>query len=50
MSGEPTRHEDDLRVKGRLWPDQTFLFGEHRVFGATARALKNVLDVAFTAV
>jgi 8-oxo-dGTP pyrophosphatase MutT (NUDIX family) len=34
-------------LNGRLWPDETFLFGEHRVFGATARALRNFLDIAF---
>jgi len=35
------------QLNGRLWPNETFLFGEHRVFGATARALRNLLDVAF---
>jgi 8-oxo-dGTP pyrophosphatase MutT (NUDIX family) len=34
-------------LNGRLWPNETFLFREHRVFGATARALRNVLDIAF---
>ncbi len=36
-------------VNGKRWPNETFLFGEHRVFGATARALRNVLDIAFAA-
>ena len=35
------------RLNGRLWPNETFLFRQHRVFGATARALRNVLDIAF---
>ncbi len=39
--GEPRQ------LNGRLWPNETFLFREHRVFGATARALRNVLDIAF---
>ena len=34
---------------GRMWPTETFHFGAHRIFGATARALRNVLDVAFSA-
>jgi len=34
-------------VNGRLWPNETFLFRGHRVFGATARALRNLLDIAF---
>jgi 8-oxo-dGTP pyrophosphatase MutT (NUDIX family) len=38
------------QFNGRLWPNETFLFREHRVFGATARALRNVLDVAFAEV
>ena len=37
-------------LNGRLWPNETFQFNEHRVFGATARALRNLLDIAFTAV
>jgi 8-oxo-dGTP pyrophosphatase MutT (NUDIX family) len=52
----PVRHLlDPLNVEigeprelnGRLWPDETFLFRGHRVFGATARALRHVLDIAF---
>lgn len=35
------------QLNGRLWPNETFLFGEHRVFGATARALRNLLDITF---
>jgi 8-oxo-dGTP pyrophosphatase MutT (NUDIX family) len=34
-------------LNGRLWPDEIFLFREHRVFGATARALRHVLNIAF---
>ncbi|MGZ5162869.1 MAG: NUDIX hydrolase [Burkholderiales bacterium] len=34
-------------LHGRLWTNETFHFGEHRVFGATARALRNVLNIAF---
>lgn len=34
-------------LNGRLWPDETFLFRGHRVFGATARALRHVLNIAF---
>lgn len=37
------------QLNGRLWPDEVFLFRQHRVFGATARALRNLLDIAFTA-
>ena len=35
------------QVNGMLWPNETFLFREHRIFGATARALRNLLDIAF---
>jgi 8-oxo-dGTP pyrophosphatase MutT (NUDIX family) len=35
-------------LNGRMWPNETFLYRGHRVFGATARALRNVLDIAFT--
>ena len=35
------------QLNGRLWPNETFLFREHRVFGATARALRNLLDITF---
>lgn len=35
-------------LHGRMWPNETFLYRGHRVFGATARALRNVLDIAFT--
>ena len=38
------------QLNGRLWPNETFLFREHRVFGATARALRNMLDIAFAEV
>lgn len=34
-------------LNGRLWPNETFLYRDHRVFGATARALRNVLDLGF---
>jgi 8-oxo-dGTP pyrophosphatase MutT (NUDIX family) len=36
------------RVNGQLWANETFLFREHRVFGATARAMRNLLEIAFT--
>jgi 8-oxo-dGTP pyrophosphatase MutT (NUDIX family) len=36
------------QMYGRLWPNETFVFREHRVFGATARALSNMLDIAFS--
>ena len=38
------------QLNGRLWPNETFLFREHRVFGATARALRIMLDIAFAEV
>ena len=52
----PLRHVLDPRnvevkpereVLGRMWPDEVFLFREHRVFGATARTLRHFLDLAF---
>ena len=51
----PLRHLLDPRnvivakpreLNGRMWPDETFLFRGHRVFGATARALRHFLDIA----
>lgn len=36
-------------VLGRMWPDETFLYRGHRVFGATARTLRHFLDLAFDA-
>ena len=51
----PVRHLLDPRnlivaepreLNGRLWPNETFLFREHRVFGATARALRHMLNIA----
>jgi 8-oxo-dGTP pyrophosphatase MutT (NUDIX family) len=41
--------KEPREVIGRTWPDETFLFRGHRVFGATARTLRHVLDVAFGA-
>ena len=38
------------QLNERLWPNETFLFREHRVFGATARALRNMLDIGFAEV
>ena len=38
------------QLNGRLWSDETFLFREHRVIGATARVLRNMLDIAFAKV
>ena len=52
----PVRHFLDARnvevaepreVIGRMWPNETFVFRGHRVFGATARTLRHVLDLAF---
>ena len=52
----PVRHFLDPRnietgesreVLGRMWPNETFVFRGHRVFGATARTLRHVLDLAF---
>jgi hypothetical protein len=37
-------------LNGRLWPNETFLFRGHRTFGATARALRHVLNIAFAEV
>ena len=37
----------EREVLGRMWPDETFLFRGHRVFGATARTLRHFLDLAF---
>jgi 8-oxo-dGTP pyrophosphatase MutT (NUDIX family) len=34
-------------LNGRLWPNETFCFGGHRIFGATARTLRHVLDLLF---
>lgn len=52
----PVRHFLDPRnvevaepreVLGRMWPNETFVFRGHRVFGATARTLRHVLDLVF---
>jgi len=34
-------------LNGRMWPNETFLFRGHRVFGATARALRNLFTIVF---
>lgn len=34
-------------LNGRMWPNEDLHFRGHRVFGATARALRNVLEIAF---
>lgn len=34
-------------LNGRMWPNEDLHFEGHRVFGATTRALRNVLDIAF---
>ena len=34
-------------LNGRMWPNETFHFRGHRVFGATARTLRHVLDLVF---
>ena len=53
----PLRHLLDPRnvivakpreLNGRMWPDETFLFRGHRVFGATARALRHFLDIVLS--
>jgi 8-oxo-dGTP pyrophosphatase MutT (NUDIX family) len=36
-------------LNGRMWPNETFLFRDHRVFGATARALRNLFDIVLSA-
>ncbi|MGH8664410.1 MAG: NUDIX hydrolase [Burkholderiales bacterium] len=54
----PVRHVLDPRnvevaepreVIGRMWPNETFVFRGHRVFGATARTLRHVLELALGA-
>jgi 8-oxo-dGTP pyrophosphatase MutT (NUDIX family) len=37
---EPARE-----LNGRMWPNETFVFRGHRIFGATARAMRNVLEI-----
>ena len=37
------------QLNGRWWPNEVFHFHGHRVFGATARALRNLLDIALAA-
>jgi 8-oxo-dGTP pyrophosphatase MutT (NUDIX family) len=53
----PVRHLLDPRnievnppreLNGRMWPDEVFIFRGHRVFGATARALRHLIEIAFT--
>ena len=39
--------EPQRELNGRLWPNETFVFGGHRIFGATARAMRHVLEIAF---
>ena len=39
--------KEPRELNGRLWPDEDFHFRGHRTFGATARAMRNVLDIAF---
>ena len=39
--------KEPRELNGRLWPDEVFHFRGHRTFGATARAMRNVLDIAF---
>ena len=33
----------------RMWPNETFVFRGHRIFGATARTLRHVLNIALPA-
>ena len=39
--------EPPRELNGRMWPNETFVFRGHRIFGATARAMRHVLDIAF---
>jgi 8-oxo-dGTP pyrophosphatase MutT (NUDIX family) len=39
--------EEPRMLNGRMWPNETFLYRQHRVFGATARALRHVFDIVF---
>jgi 8-oxo-dGTP pyrophosphatase MutT (NUDIX family) len=48
LDTENVRTEAPRASAGRLWPNETFIFQEHRVFGATARALRNLLQIAFS--
>lgn len=34
-------------LNGRMWPNEDLHFQGHRVFGATTRALRNVMGIAF---
>ena len=36
------------QLNARWWPDDVFHFRGHRVFGATARALSNLLDITLS--
>jgi 8-oxo-dGTP pyrophosphatase MutT (NUDIX family) len=40
--------EEPRELNGRMWRNETFVFRGHRIFGATARAMRHVLDIAFT--
>ena len=37
--------EPPRELNGRMWPNETFVFRGHRIFGATARATRHVLDI-----
>lgn len=39
--------KEPRELNGRMWPNEDLHFEGHRVFGATTRALRNVLDIAF---
>jgi len=39
--------KEPRELNGRMWPNEDLHFQGHRVFGATTRALRNVLDIAF---
>lgn len=47
MSPENVTVSEPRQLNGRLWPNEVFHYRGHRVFGATARALRNVLNVTF---
>lgn len=40
--------KEPRELNGRMWPNEDLHFQGHRVFGATTRALRNVLDIAFS--
>jgi 8-oxo-dGTP pyrophosphatase MutT (NUDIX family) len=45
LAAESWEIDEPRELNGRMWPNETLLFRGHRVFGATARALRHVLDI-----